>query len=373
MRLFEYMVKEIFKENKIPILPGKIASSYNEILKTTEEIGFPFVLKAQLPYGGRGKAGLIQKINNQKELKEKYQQMKITPLKGLIAEDFLIESYVKCLKEYYISIIMDYNNGGPVLLLGSEGGIEVENNKNIIKIPVNHNIGVLSHDILKNCQSIDRNILRKIIVIAKKMYKVFEIYDATLVEINPLGLNDKNELIALDGKMTVDDSSLYRQPKIKECFKKMKPKIFADELKHEYKLDFVEIDGDIGLISGGAGMTMAAMDLIRSKGGKPACFLDCSNNPTVEGYGKTFSLLNNNPKISAILINIFGGLTEMDKVAEAIVTVLKNVKTNKPVVVRLEGTKSDKAKEILKNNGICSTDSFIEAVEKVVKEGSEKS
>ena len=371
MRVLEHKVKELFSEAGIRIPKSYLLESYDaNACHAAEQIGFPLAVKAQVPFGKRGKAGAVQKVCNSEELALKIQIVKNVDFESnLKSISVMLEEWVQCEKELYLGISIDYIAKMPVLLLSDEGGIEIEQCKKIEKIYIDYGLGPLPYEIIEACKklNIEQSIWNDVVSCSDHLYLIFKKYDATLVEINPLGVTADSKIVALDGKLVIEDDSLFRQPAMNSHFENMNPKLPDDVLKRNFRLDYIPLTGEIGLISGGAGMTLAAMDLITDFGGRPACFLDCSNNPTVEGYGKALEILSQNTTVKAILINIFGGLTKMDEVAAVLSNLLTTVPIHKPVVVRLEGTNREKAAEILMQHNISFVADFESAVKTVVR------
>ncbi|MEL9929604.1 MAG: ADP-forming succinate--CoA ligase subunit beta [Sulfolobales archaeon] len=359
MRLYEYEGKRIFSEYKIPVPRGGIASSLEEVEYRVREIGLPSVLKAQVLIGGRGKAGGIRIARSLEEAREIASRMFSEGVKNVPVRKILVEEAVNIVKEYYLSITIDRSARKYVYLASAEGGVDIEEiaarkPEAIIRIYIDPVIGLRSYHLraLADKLGMDQDSSKTLQNIAEALYKIMLSYDADLVEINPLALTDKG-LIALDSKITLDDNALFRHKELAESLKS-DPREFTEEevIAREYGFSYVSLDGDIGVIGNGAGLTMASLDLVAHYGGKPANFLDIGGGARAERVKAALLLLLRDPRIKVVFINVYGGITRCDEVARGIVEALKESGIKKPLSVRLVGTREEEGRKILEENGI---------------------
>ncbi|MEM0457617.1 MAG: ADP-forming succinate--CoA ligase subunit beta [Sulfolobales archaeon] len=359
MRLYEYEGKRIFSEYKIPVPRGGIASSLEEVEYRVREIGLPSVLKAQVLIGGRGKAGGIRIARSLEEAREIASRMFSEGVKNVPVRKILVEEAVNIVKEYYLSITIDRSARKYVYLASAEGGVDIEEiaarkPEAIIRIYIDPVIGLRSYHLraLTDKLGMDQDSSKTLQNIAEALYKIMLSYDADLVEINPLALTDKG-LIALDSKITLDDNALFRHKELAESLKS-DPREFTEEevIAREYGFSYVSLDGDIGVIGNGAGLTMASLDLVAHYGGKPANFLDIGGGARAERVKAALLLLLRDPRIKVVFINVYGGITRCDEVARGIVEALKESGIKKPLSVRLVGTREEEGRKILEENGI---------------------
>jgi succinyl-CoA synthetase beta subunit len=381
MRMFEYQGKELFKKYGIPVPHGVMIDEKREISKVCSDIdqGNGVVLKAQVLVGGRGKAKGILFAGNVMECESQYDELINLNISGHPVRKILLEERIRIQKEFYLGIIVDAESGQPVVIICSKGGVDVEEISQthpecLGKVAVDIAYGLPDYQVraLLICLGFPKKMFTPFIDISKKLYKFFMEEDAIFAEINPLVLDVNGSLIAADARIDIDGSALYRHPDIQEM-KLSHDLNIEDSLRDEYQLEYVKLDGNIGLISGGAGLTMTAMDFITLEGGRPACFMDCSANVSPTGYEMALRTLNSRKDIDCILMNFFGGITRMDRVGEYILEALKKIRTiNKPLVIRLEGADADKGREFIRSAGLPICETFEEAVKKAVALGGKK-
>jgi len=381
MRIFEYQGKELFEKYGISVPAGQIIDEKREIKKIISNIdkGNGVVLKAQVLTGGRGKAKGILFAGSVAECESQYDELINMNISGHPVRKILLEEKIKIQQEYYLGIIIDTETGRPVVIVCSRGGVDVEEISKahpecIEKVTVDVAYGLLDYQVrtLLLRLGVSKQLLTPFIDISKKLYKFFMENDAVFSEINPLVLDAEGSLIAADARIDIDGSALYRHPDIQEMKTSYDTSI-EDTLRDDYQLEYVELDGNIGLISGGAGLTMTAMDFITIEGGRPACFMDCSANVSPTGYEMALRTLNSRDDVDCILMNIFGGITRMDRVGEYILEALKRIGgVKKPLVIRLEGTDAEKGREFIRGAGLPMCETFEEAVKKAVELGGKK-
>lgn len=363
MNLYEYMGKEIFRKYGIPVPDGYVVEKSSE----AKEYRKPVVVKSQILLGGRGKSGGIKFARSQEELKSSADELLGSKIRGLTVTKVLIEDMINIKKEYYVSIALNRSERSPVLIASSSGGVEIESvpPNEIFTRKIDPLLGYsdfIGREASK-FMKLDKNLAGQFRKILDRLYKVFEEEDCELVEINPLVETAEGELIAADAKVVMDSDSLYRHKEVNITDPEKTPL----ELEAQSKgYAFVELDGQIGVIANGAGLTMATLDALTLHKGKPRNFLDLGGTDNVEIVANAFDLvLKANPK--AILVNIFGGVTKGDTVANGIVEAKKRFSITKPVVVRLSGVHEVEGRQILKDAGIESYPTMMEAIEKVVK------
>lgn len=367
MKMFEYMGKEIFAEFGLPVPMGRMVSNPDDAAQVTKEIGSAVVIKSQVLSGKRGKAGGIKFAENPEEARAAAQELFGMTIQGLPVNILLVEEKLQIDKELYLSITIDGTAKKPVFIASSHGGMDIEEvaEEYIVKQHIDVELGMqgfIANEIvrrmgigLKSPQG------KELVSVIKTLYKVFIQKDAELVEINPLVISG-DKVIAADSKVTIDDEALYRQldlPRVEERTK-------IEKAAHDLGLAFVELDGDIGVMANGAGITMGTLDTLTHFGGKPANFLDAGGGTGEEGTAKALELiLSRNPK--SIIINIFGGITRCDDVARAFASVKKKVGIPVPVVIRLVGTNQEAGRAILKEVGIEAYDFMQDAIKEAVK------
>ncbi|MEM1549878.1 MAG: ADP-forming succinate--CoA ligase subunit beta [Candidatus Methanomethylicia archaeon] len=374
MRLYEFEGKRVFSEFNIPIPRGFAAFNLDEIISRALDIGFPCVLKAQVLVGGRGKAGGIKIVNSLDEVKSFSLKMFSEGVKGVPVKCILVEEAVKIIREFYLSLTIDRSMKSYVYLASSEGGVDIEEiaatkPESIIKVYVDPIIGLRDYHVRTIISSfgVEGELSKQLDTIIRALYGIMLRYDADLVEINPLALTDRG-FVALDSKITIDDNSLYRHPQFIEILKMGGRDLTSEEIvAREYGFSYVKLDGDIGIIGNGAGLTMASLDLVAFFGGKPANFLDIGGGARVERVKAALKLLLLDERIKAILINVYGGITRCDDVAKGIVEALNETGVKKPISVRLVGNREEEGRRILEEAGINYFVNDDEAAKYVVK------
>jgi succinyl-CoA synthetase beta subunit len=370
-QLTEHLSKELLARFGVPVQVGILASTGDEAAAAAAELGAPVAVKAQVPAGGRGKAGGIRRAESPEEARAAFSAVTSVVFDGLTVSQARVERWEPCDSEYYVSVVVDSEQAQPVALFSAVGGIDVEAGAKIVRVPLRED-GSLSAALFREVgyeAGIRADVLERVLSVVQALARAHGTLDAKLVEVNPLGVKADGRLVALDGRIIVDDHALYRHPEIHQFVTERQPRRQEDLVRERTKLEYVRLGGWLGLISGGAGMTMAAMDLIADLGGAPACFLDCSNNPTPEGYGAALDLLLGDPEVRAILISIFGGLTQMDRVAKALVKLLADRSPRKPITLRLMGTNAEAASAVLRAAGLKNHQTLEEAVAAAVASG----
>jgi succinyl-CoA synthetase beta subunit len=351
MRLYEHQAKYFFSKHGINVPKGGVASSPQEIAEVLREIpGDDVVLKSQVLVGGRGKAGGII-VAKKSEAEEKARELFGREIKGLKVERILVEERLNIQKEMYAGITLDRERKGIVLLVSSVGGMDIEEiaSKHPDKIgrkTINPVWGLLDYQVreLLYDAGIPREHFRDVFEIVKKLYNLFIKYEAELTEINPLAVTP-NGLYAADGRLNIDENSLYRQKEMAE-FKEL-PSSELERIAESEGINYVKLSGNIGVIANGAGMSMATMDLIYLEGGRPANFLDIGGGASANLVKSSINLITRDPSVKVIFVNIFGGITRCDVVAEGLVRAFSEIELELPVVLRLAGTNEDEGRRII--------------------------
>ena len=382
MNLHEYQSKKLFLDHGIPVLKGEIASSPDEAKSAAEKIQSGiWVVKAQVHAGGRGKAGGVKIAKSIAEVGERAAEMlgtnlitKQTDDIGLRVSKVYIESGTSIQSEYYLSLLVDRTKESWTFIASKEGGVDIEavaeeSPDKIINYTIDPFKG-LEIESLK--EMADRmgfidDIQSQFISITKKMFEIAKEKDANLIEVNPLILDDENQLIALDAKITIESNALFRQKELlllKDDSQENELEVKASE----HDLSYVSLDGNIACMVNGAGLAMATMDLIKLHGGEPANFLDVGGGATTERVRMAIEIIMENPNVDAILINIFGGIVRCDVIAQGIYEAVKSTKIDIPIVVRLQGTNVELGRKILEESGmkIISASDLTDAAMKVV-------
>ena len=366
MKIHEYQAKEIFRKYGVPTPKGKVAHSVEEAIENAKELGGPiWVVKAQIHAGGRGKGGGVKVAKSLDEVKKYASEILGMTLvthqtgpEGKLVQKIYIEDGADIKDEFYLSVVLDRAKEMPVIMASTEGGMDIEKvaaetPEKIIKVAVDPTIGFQGFHgrELAFGLGLPKEEQKNFIKFAQACYKVYMENDAELIEINPLVRTNSGEFLALDAKMGFDDSALGRHPEIAAMRDKSEEDPAEMEAK-EYGLSYVSLDGEIGCMVNGAGLAMGTMDTINYFGGKPANFLDVGGKANAQTVAKGFEIILRNPKVKAILVNIFGGIVRCDRIANGILEATKIVDVNVPVVVRLDGTNAEEAAVILSNANI---------------------
>jgi succinyl-CoA synthetase beta subunit len=372
MNLHEYQSKQIFSRYGIPIPRGRVASSADEARHIAEELGGRVVIKSQVLVGGRGKAGGIRLAKTPKEASDLATLVLGMEIKGLRVHKILVDEAVGITKEIYLGIINDRAARQPVMMASSAGGVDIEQvaattPEKIIKIRIDPLMGLRDYQARDLAVSIDlpREFWRQFGEIAHGLWRTFRENDATLAEINPLVITSDQRLIALDGKMSVDDNALFRHAEINE----MRDLAAEDPLEVEarmFGLSYINLDGNVGCMVNGAGLAMATMDIIKLCGGTPANFLDIGGGASAEKVAAALRIILADPKVKAVLFNIFGGITRCDEVARGVLVALQEVKPKVPMVARLVGTNAEEGLRLLADAKMITASTLVDAAEKAV-------
>ncbi len=373
MKIHEYQAKEIFKEHGIPVQPGEMATTPDEARSIAQRIGKPVMVKAQVLVGGRGKAGGIKYAENPDQAYEHARSILGMEIKGIPVKKILVTEAADIASEAYIGVIVDRRSKKPVIMVSRAGGVDIEEvaretPEKIFKLEVDPIMRMNTFQARELGSKLydDFKIASKAADVIMKLYSAFWQSDASLAEINPFITTPQGEVWALDAKINIDDSGLPRRPEIARM-RNLDEEDASENEAREKDLSFVKLDGSIGCIVNGAGLAMATMDLVKHFGQEPANFLDIGGSSSPEKVLNAMRIVLRDPNVKAILINIFGGITRCDDVANGIVAAVKELNPPVPIVVRLTGTNEDKAREILQQVNLTATSSMVEVVQKAIE------
>ncbi len=373
MKLHEYQSKRVFAEYGVPIPEGDVATTAAEARKIAERLGGPVVIKSQVLVGGRGKAGGVKVAKNADEAEKFAGQILGMDIKGLTVDKVLVDQAADIKEEIYLGIAVDRANQKPVIIASAEGGVEIEevaktNPDAIIRLHVDPDMGLMDYQArnLAFDLGLRRAFINQFVKIVKGLYQAFINTDASLAEINPLVVVEGEKLLAVDGKILVDDNGLFRHPGLAEK-RDTQEEAPAEREARLADLSYVKLDGEIGCMVNGAGLAMATMDITKHYGGEPANFLDIGGGAKAEKVATALRIILSDPKVKAVLFNIFGGITRCDEVANGILQALEEVKTDIPMVARLVGTNEEEGRAILEKANFPSASSLGEAAQKAVE------
>jgi succinyl-CoA synthetase beta subunit len=365
MKLHEYKAKEIFANYGLPVPNGLLVKNPDDL----KEFNFPVVLKSQVLVGGRGKAGGIKFADNLDEARQKIDELLKMKIKDLPVRIVLVEEKADIIKELYVGFVVDRAAKKNVLIMSSEGGVNIEETAKtspdkVVKLEIDPIEGLQTFQV--------RNLAKKIGLrgkemvsmagIAGRLFKAFKDYDAELCEINPLVITP-NGFLAVDAKLVVDDNSLYRHKNLKAEFSKSEEYTAIEKKAKDAGLAYVELDGDIGVIGCGAGLVMASLDTLKLYGGSAANFLDVGGGATAENMKQALELVSEKEGVKSLFINIFGGITRCDEIANGIVEFAPKI----PISVRMMGTNEDEGKRILKDNGYSVSETLEDSAQQAIK------
>ena len=382
MNLHEYQAKQLFARFGIPVSTGEVADSPKSARSAAATLGGDlWVVKAQVHAGGRGKAGGVKLAKSLDEVEAATVAMlgqrlitKQTDAEGLPINQVFVESGSDIERELYMSIVVDRAAERIAFMVSEAGGMDIEEvaaetPEKIFTVAINPAAGLQAYQVRKMGFGLGLTAaqLKQFGVMCNNLYRLFNECDLSMLEINPLIVNTKGDLLALDAKINIEDNALFRQPDLVS----MRDPSQEDETENKaaaHDLNYVSLDGNIACMVNGAGLAMATMDLIQLHGGEPANFLDVGGGATPERVSEAFKLILSNPSVKAILVNIFGGIVRCDLIAEGIIQAVREVNVSVPVVARLEGTNVEKGRELLANSGldILTADNLTDAATKVV-------
>ncbi|HST15667.1 MAG TPA: ADP-forming succinate--CoA ligase subunit beta [Gaiellaceae bacterium] len=356
MDLFEYQGKQLFAQFGIPVSEGRVARTPEEARAAAKEIGGQVVVKAQVLTGGRGKAGGVKLADDPADAEQKAKDIIGLDINGHVVETLWIEKASDIAKEYYLSVAFDRGAKKPLFMFTTQGGVEIEEVASndpdaLVRLHVDPLEGFqpwVARRLVYGAGVDDPGEQKQIAAIVEKLYRCFVETDAMLTEINPLIVTPDGEVKALDSKFTVDDSALLRHPAIAE----LRDTSAADPLEalaREKGVTYVKLDGSVGILGNGAGLSMSTVDVVVTAGGKPANFCDLGGGGNAQGVVDALEVITRDPQVRSIFFNIFGGITRCDEVARGILEALDRMKIETPIVVRLDGTNSEEGRRILRD------------------------
>ena len=354
MDLYEYQGKQLFRRFGIPVSEGRIATSPWEARAAAQELGGRVVVKAQVLTGGRGKAGGVKLAEGPDDAEQKARDILGLDIRGHVVRKLWIEQASDIAKEYYLSVTFDRGVKKPLLMLTTEGGVEIEqvaeeNPDALSRLHVDPLEGYHPYQarrLIYGAGIDDPSEQKQILAIVENLYRCFVESDAMLTEINPLIVTPEGEVKALDSKFTVDDSALFRHPDVAE----MRDVEAADPLEtfaREKGVTYVKLDGDVGILGNGAGLSMSTVDVVVVAGGRPANFCDLGGGGDAQGVVDALEVITRDPQVRSIFFNIFGGITRGDEVARGILAALEQMQISLPIVMRLDGTNAEEGRRIL--------------------------
>lgn len=372
MKLHEYQSKQIFSKYGIPIPKGRVAASAYEAKEIAEELRGRVVIKSQVLVGGRGKAGGIRLAKTPEEAESVAAQILAMEIKGLPVRKVLVDEAANIEQEIYFGITNDRAARKPVMMASAAGGVDIEEvaretPDKIIKVHIDPLLGLRDYQARDIAAGIDlpREHWRTFGDIARGLWRAYLENDATLAEINPLVITSENHLIAVDGKMLIDDNALFRHPELAEM-RDLDVEAASEIEARKYGLSFIKLDGNIGCMVNGAGLAMTTMDIIKLFGGEPANFLDIGGGAGADKVAAALRIILADPNVKAVLFNVFGGITRGDEVARGVLAALEEVKTTIPMVVRLVGTNAEEGRRLLAAANMETAETLAEAAKKAV-------
>lgn len=363
MRLLEYQAKSLFAEFGIRIPKGLTSTNIEQGRKDASIIGFPFVIKAQMAVGGRGKAGAIQKCHNLDEFELKYPEIMQKIVKGEKTKAILLEQMQEYKKELYLSLFLNRSKRCYTVIASSEGGVEIESVKNqVIREVGLGQVDKNTAEEVANAIGLKNNSVEEFVNLVQKLSKLTVEKEAELAEINPVAILNDGTLLALDGKVIIDDNAMFRHDELRK-FQEISE---LEERAEKNGFSLVELDGNIAVVGNGAGLVMSSLDMLSDHGGKPACFLDVGGGATTETVYEALTLISRMKKVKGILVNLYGGIVKTTTVATAFIKAYENKLIDIPVFARMSGAEADKSKELLKNSRTKMFDTVEEAINAAV-------
>ncbi len=357
MDLLEYQGKQLFARHGVPVPNGRHALTVDEAATAADEIGYPCVIKAQVQIGGRGKAGGIKVARNRVEAEEHAKAILGMDIRGLTVHELWVEGASEIASEYYASVIFDRSAKAPLIMLSTKGGMDIEAVADedpgaIARLHVDPLLGFQDFHgrRLAYEAGVDGDVVRPVGAMLAKLYEVFIAEEATLVEVNPMiitpGEAGRREVKALDAKVTLDGNALFRHAENAEL-RDPSAEDPQERMAKERGLIYVKLDGDIGILGNGAGLVMSTLDVVAQAGGSPANFLDAGGGSKADAITSAVEVILSNPKVKAVLFNIFGGITRCDEVAKGLIEAFDQIKPDVPFVVRLDGTNDVEGRRLL--------------------------
>jgi succinyl-CoA synthetase beta subunit len=375
MDLLEYQGKQLFARHGVPVPEGKPATSVDAALAAADEIGYPCVVKAQVLIGGRGKAGGIKVVKDRDEARAAAEAILGMDIRGHTVHEIWVEAASDIAEEYYASIVFDRSAKAPLMLLSTQGGMDIEevaerDPNAIARLHVDPLIGFQGFHGRRLAfeAGVAGDVVRPVGALLAKLYDAFVGEEAMLVEVNPLVVLSDRSVKALDAKVTLDDNSFYRHPD-NAALRNPGAEDPQEQMAKERGLTYVKLDGDIGILGNGAGLVMSTLDVVSQAGGAPANFLDAGGGSKAEAITQAVEVILSDPKVKAVLFNIFGGITRCDEIARGLIEAFAQIKPSVPFVVRLDGTNDVEGRQLLADAALPNVHmatTMLEAAEKVV-------
>jgi len=372
VKLQEYRSKEILARYGVPVGAGETATTPDQAREAAVRIGRPVVVKAQVLVGGRGKAGGVKLAATPDEAAARANEIIGLQIKGVTVRTVLVAPAAEIAKEYYLGLVLDRGAQAVTLIASADGGVEIEesartNPAALLRLPLHPLIGLQEHQVRRVgfFLGLPAELRKDFATILQGLFAAFMDSDADLAEINPLVVTEQGELLALDAKIVLDDSGLFRHPEL-EALRDLGEEEPSETAARDAGINFIKLDGSIGCMVNGAGLAMTTMDLVKLAGGEPANFLDIGGGAKADRVAAAFRIILDDPNVRAILINIFGGITRGDEVARGIVEARGTLGRQVPMVVRIVGTNAAEAAEILRAANLITADSLDDAARKAV-------
>ena len=372
MKLHEYQSKRIFAQYDVPIPQGDVATTPEQVRQIAARLGRRVVVKSQVLVGGRGKAGGIRLADDPDEAEQIADQILGMKIKGMMVKKVLVDEAADISKEIYLGIVIDRAKRRPVMMASAEGGVEIEEvarvtPERIVKITIDPFLGLQPYQGRELAFGIGlpKEKVREFVKIAQGLFRAFVECDASLAEINPLVVTGEGKLLAVDGKMLLDDNGLFRHFELAEM-RDADEETPEEQEARRHGLSYVKLDGEIGCMVNGAGLAMATMDIIKLYGGEPANFLDIGGGAQADKVAAALRIILSDPNVKGVLFNIFGGITRCDEVAKGILEALNEVPTEVPMVARLVGTNEEEGRQILAEAEMTTAATLAEAAQKAV-------
>ena len=376
MDLYEYQGKELLRKYGLETLPGIVAETPEEARQAAQELGGTVAVKAQVLTGGRGKAGGIKVVKSPEEAESAARQILGMDIRGHTVRRVLVEGGADIEREMYLSVTVDRGAKRPLILFSTEGGVDIEevaetNPEAIVRLHVDPLLGLLPYQVREVVFSagLEGDAAKGVGQTLRNLYKAFEDSDASLVEINPLVITADGRVLTLDAKVTVDNSSLYRHKDIAELHD-VEAADPQEQRAQEVGLQYVKLDGDVGILGNGAGLVMSTLDVVAQAGGEPANFCDVGGGADAEKISTALDIVTSNEQVKSVLFNIFGGITRGDEVARGLLSAIEKSSIELPIVVRLDGTNAEEGRQILAENtpeNVVTEETMLDAARRAVE------
>jgi succinyl-CoA synthetase beta subunit len=369
--LYEHQGKDVFRAQGIPTPRGIIATTPAEAADATRELGGRSVVKVQVQIGGRGKGGGVVLVDSPERAADETERMLLDGFKDMVVDRVLIEELLPIAKEFYTSFVLDRSSGDYLAMMTAEGGVDIEELARkrpgaIRRVHVDPMLGLRMYHVRELTGTLPVEAREGAADVLRRLYSILGERDATLVEVNPLVLLEDGRVVALDSKVTIDDNALWRHPDLAELSAGF-PIDPVESRAKDAGLQYVKLDGEVGIIGNGAGLVMSTLDVVAQAGARAANFLDIGGGASVDTMATSLEVILSDPAVKAVLINIFGGITRCDLVAQGILEALVRIEARVPIVVRLDGTNARLGREILKeagNDRIVAATTMLEAAQR---------